>query len=177
MKTTRLLFFAVLPLVLSLIAFAVSASTITETPATFSAETSDETKLQKKAYFMACAWSKYKCSSAPRPHVVYEDMSTEPGLLGYYFRGDDTIYINEKYKGTDMGFIVLVHESVHYLQYHGGAWEVLSKATLCGLEKEAFDVAYKVSVAVGYEYNYAMRGWDAMRELTYGCGDYSRGAK
>lgn len=175
MKYVRFLVLVSLPLLLALGMFAASATTLDE-PKRASA-TSGEAPLEpqytsKWAFVLACAWSQYSCWGVDRPHVEYEDMSNERGLQGYYMYGADTVYINKDLIGTRKGFVVIVHETIHYLQYKSGAWELTfegGRAAHCGLEEEAFNVTYRVTQAIGWEYDYTWRGWDAMRAYTYGC--------
>lgn len=179
MKSWRTLLLPLLPMALALAMFTISAkaTTVDETLVPL-AEVRDEaqiTKLHERAWFLACVWSRYSCSGLARPYVVYEPMT--PGLYGYYWRADDTVYLSDALRGDkEMELVVLAHEMVHYLQYNRGAWEPpFTKASSCGLEEEAFNVMAKIADAVyGREnYNYRRRGWDAMRAVSYGCSiDY-----
>lgn len=170
----RFLLLVTLPLVLALAMFTASATTINESKRTLS--DTQEKKLgpeynDRRAFFLACVWSQYSCKGVDRPYVEYKEMS-EPRLYGHYTYGDDTIFINEAIRGTKLGFTAIIHETIHYLQYKSGAWDLANEGgwdARCGLEEEAFNVAYRVTQALGWEYDYTWRGWDAMRAFTYDC--------
>ena len=185
MKRLIPLVFAVLPLLIALAAFAVTAKatpiyTDLPFPSEFPAEhivelpkyDSKTQQLHAEAWIYACSLSRYDCKGLAAPIVVYEDMTDEPGLLGRYWRGARVISLNEELRGADDGMelVVLVHETIHYLQYHRGAWDApFSKIQNCGLEKEAFTVGEKVMKYILEIYDYRMRGWDMVRANTYGC--------
>lgn len=126
----------------------------------------------QRAFFLACVWSQYTCWGMTRPYVEYVDMSDKQGLLGLYKYGDDTIYINEEVRGTPLGFVVVIHETIHYLQFKSGASAralKLGKPGYCGLEEEAFNVGHLVTQVLGWDPDYYWRGWDLMRAFTYSC--------
>lgn len=178
MKSWRTLLLPLLPMALALVMFAISAkSDAIDTPTDVEVvvkhdaprHDSDTRALHAEAWYYACAVSRYSCDALPAPTVMYEEM--EEGLYGRYWRGSNTVLLNETLRGNeDMELVVLVHEMTHYLQYMRGAWEApFTKERSCKLEEEAFNVGAKVAAYVYEEFDYRRRGWDAMRALTYGC--------
>ena len=74
--------------------------------------------------------------------VIYEDKRTECDIAGYYNDIDNSIHIVDgptDHMVEDRFFeVVLVHELVHFLQYHNGTYETI--ACKQALEEDAFFV-------------------------------------
>jgi len=123
MKRLIPLVFAVLPLLIALAAFAVTAKatpiyTDLPFPSEFPAEhivelpkyDSKTQQLHAEAWIYACSLSRYDCKGLAAPIVVYEDMTDEPGLLGRYWRGARVISLNEELRGVDDGRVLVRRE-------------------------------------------------------------------
>lgn len=78
--------------------------------------------------------------------------------------GDPYILIDERISGN-LAYAVKVHEMTHYLQWKRGAWK-FTKANMCEMEKDAFDVANIVLRRL--EEHAHVVDWNVMR-LAYGC--------
>lgn len=136
----------------------------------------DEAMLQARAFILACAWSRYDCSYTTRPYVIYDESAGEMDAYGYYYMGDDTIYLDDDLINDPYRLVVLVHEMTHYLQSKSGeyGWPY-TKAQSCAQEKEAFTVARNVAQAVfGRDYDKAP-AWEEMIEYYDGCKEVADG--
>lgn len=83
-------------------------------------------------------------------------------LYGTY-EGGAKVYINPDLKGTDMLYLTLGHEYVHYLQDYLGEFETDD----CGSEKEAFDLEVRMARDMGL--SPALPDYWELLKSQYGC--------
>lgn len=101
-----------------------------------------------RAWQDACTLSKYSCEGIPRPHIEHDDISLAAGLYGYYIPGTSVIFVS---RGMDSGleYAVLVHETVHYLQYQSAKRGRTLLPSKCMAELEAFEVSDRILLREG----------------------------
>jgi hypothetical protein len=101
------------------------------------------------AFNDACDISRYTCRAVPLPVLEVRDLSYwGRGVRGIY-AGGPQVYIDDNVKYESPLFkVVLVHEIVHYLQRfapENDLWQ-----SNCSREGEAFEVAGKYAVKMGW---------------------------
>ena len=97
--------------------------------------------------FLCYADQTYDCKGIEPPQVVRNDsLNNMFGSLGFYFPGDDMVFIRTDLESREEEIGVLIHEIAHYLQYQT-RW---SKGKhRCDVEQEAFRISDKYYTKVG----------------------------
>ncbi len=100
------------------------------TPADVGHISKDTTSLtvSNRALEIACEYTKWDCVGTPAPHVDYSYYVGIMGWLGAYsYTSDpDGVWLNPYFLGElvdpesvdTLAFAILIHETVHYLDYH-----------------------------------------------------------
>jgi hypothetical protein len=102
---------------------------------------SDEPFSARQAFAEACQLSRYSCDGIKPPMVRASRFVDAAGAHGIYM-GGNTIWLNPRVSGA-LRYVVLVHETVHYLQSkvdEKGA-PMTSSFQRCVNEEEAFEVS------------------------------------
>lgn len=98
--------------------------------------------VEQLAFADACRVSKYDCTGLTPPRVRHSPFVTAVGALGVYV-GGRTVYLAPEvhYQNDTLGYAILVHEMVHYLQvYADDGSRDPSHLELCLMEQEAWEV-------------------------------------
>ncbi len=125
-----------------------------------------EENISNQALLDACRLTDYDCGVLLQPpKLVYTDMADMIGAYGFYVY-TDTIYLDKDMDpiNSHIGYMVLVHETVHYLQNKYDRAEY-SKLVSCLHEEEAWDVTNALAVE--------LKRPDLLREnwaRSYNCG-------
>jgi hypothetical protein len=94
----------------------------------------------KQAFAEACRLSRYSCAGIKAPMVRYSRFVDAAGAYGIYM-GGNTIWMSPNVSGARR-YVVLVHETVHYLQskVDEKGPPITSAFQRCVNEEEAFEV-------------------------------------
>ena len=106
-----------------------------------------ENDLNNRALLDACRLTDYNCGVFLQPpELVFTDMTEMIGAWGFYIYTDRVYLAKDKDpKESHIGYMVLVHETVHYLQnkYDKAPY---SKLRACVHEEEALNVTNALAV-------------------------------
>lgn len=124
-------------------------------------------KMQEAAWILACRLKSYDCSQLTPPQVWYFPLGS---IHGRYAHGEVGIEVDTDLLGQAFSGLVMVHEMVHYIQYHqrvtGESGTML--LTSCQREAEAFNITNAVAIASGLHTDPRVATWLDM-DWRYGC--------
>jgi hypothetical protein len=126
---------------------------------------SDVAAQERAAWKVACWWKQFDCTTIPAPVVVYKALGDNWGL---YEHGAKVVIVDEGIRGQDFAALTMIHEFVHYIQWHQGYHRFSKEARgSCAREKEAFQAANEV--ARGFDVtDIRLNTWEEMA-ASYGC--------
>ena len=124
------------------------------------------------AWRMACEIKRIDCSVHVPPFIGYTLLS---GRFGQYMPGERVVLVDFSLLGEPFSLTVMVHETIHYLQWAGGERnpEVPAKfLTHCASEEEAFRLTWEANRRwnmVDATKEPRLRTWEAARPYYVGC--------
>ena len=108
---------------------------------------------------IACGYSAsiLSCEDVVPPKIVYADLSSYGALGIFNSRIPDIIFLDNRFElgheefnlTNPMGIAVLIHETVHYIDWHNGTLKHQSAWDSCDAENKAFNVSNRWLKAVG----------------------------
>lgn len=109
-----------------------------------------EQPINVRAFRDACRLSGYSCRGITAPRVMRAAVPLAPTWYGIYYPGSSVVFVRDDVNvEIDSGYIVLVHEMVHYLQLTVGGLVYVDQFTGCIGEAEAFAASNRLARELG----------------------------
>lgn len=123
-------------------------------------EAAEIDNFNERAWEYVCKESRYHCERYGIPVVVPSPVLEEFHAVGYYFTGQDAVFINPMVVSSEAGLMAtLVHEHIHYLQDQAG-WVARSRREACVMEGEAWNFSNQWLSENGHHDRVLIKWWD-----------------